>query len=122
MLSLLLLVSTIAYCANHDNFNPNTIQTEFNIIEQDTLSDEDSEHLTFKGVPITGTFDEFVNELRNKTDLKFIDSDSKNAKFKGNYWQYIDCDIRVSKDSVTGNVDFVCVKINRSYFIIEKLH
>jgi len=53
-------------------------------------------HLTFKGIPITGTLESFAQKMEAK-GLKKIYSDKTRVYFKGEFAGYSDCEIYVYK-------------------------
>ena len=53
-------------------------------------------HLTFKGIPITGTLENFAQELEEK-GFKKISSDKKGVGFEGEFAGYSGCNIYVNK-------------------------
>ena len=55
-----------------------------------------NKHLTFKGIPITGTLESFAQELGAK-GLKKTYSDKNVVVFKGEFAGYSDCEIYVYK-------------------------
>lgn len=54
-----------------------------------------SEHLTFKGIPINGTLDQFTTQLTQKGFTK-LGSEKGQAVLKGNFAGYKDCCVLVS--------------------------
>ena len=55
-----------------------------------------NKHLTFKGIPITGTLESFAQKMEAK-GLKKIYSDKTRVYFKGEFAGYSDCEIYVVK-------------------------
>ena len=55
-------------------------------------------HLTFKGIPITGTVESFAQKLVSK-GFKKIDSDKTSVVFEGEFAGYSGCRICVCKNS-----------------------
>lgn len=54
-----------------------------------------SEHLTFKGVPIDGTLDEYVSKMK-QSGFKHIGTENKTAILNGDFAGYKDCYVGVS--------------------------
>ena len=67
-----------------------TVITSFTQIKPDS-----SKHLTFKGVPIDGTLNEYVSKMK-KGGLSHISTENGTAIFKGDFASYKNCHIGVS--------------------------
>ena len=65
-------------------------------------------HLTFKGIPITGTLESFAQKMEAK-GFKKISSDKNFIAFEGDFAGYSGCKIAVSKISSRNMVDRVDV-------------
>ena len=59
------------------------------------VNSDTSEHMTFKGVPIDGTLDEYILKMK-KNGFIHIGTENKTAIFKGDFAAYKDCIIGVS--------------------------
>ncbi len=62
------------------------------------MAQTSNNHLTFKGIPITGTVESFAQKLVSK-GFKKIDSDKTNVVFEGEFAGYSGCRICVCKNS-----------------------
>ena len=67
----------------------------FSIITLITFAQNESEHLTFKGVPIDGTLRQYVDKMKNQS-FEFIEEDDNTAILQGDFAGYKDCNITVS--------------------------
>ena len=59
------------------------------------MNSDITEHMTFKGVPIDGTLDEYILKMK-KSGFLHIGTENKTAIFKGDFAAYKDCIIGVS--------------------------
>ena len=64
----------------------------FAVISYTVFAQSASEHLTFKGVPINGTLNEFVSKLKQK-GLAHIGTEEGIAMLKGDFAAYKNCTI-----------------------------
>lgn len=72
------------------------------------IAQESVEHMRFKGVPIEGTLEEFVEKLK-QTGLKLVSIDSERATLKGDFAGYSDCIIGVSIYETTKEIGVISV-------------
>ena len=72
------------------------------------MAQTSNNHLTFKGIPITGTLENFAQKLVAK-GLKKINSDKNFIGFEGDFAGYSGCKIAVSKIPTRNIVDRVDV-------------
>jgi len=59
------------------------------------VNPDTSGHMTFKGVPIDGTLNEYISKMK-KSGFTHIGTDDGNAMFKGDFAAYKNCFIGVS--------------------------
>ena len=80
-----------------------------------------NKHLTFKGIPITGTIENFAQKMEDKGFRK-IYSDKRRIGFEGEFAGYSDCKIYVLKvpNRNTVNQVIVCFPKERSWADLEK--
>lgn len=64
------------------------------IISSITFAQTESEHLTFKGIPIDGSLDSFVQKLKTQ-NLTYIGKENGVAIFMGEFAAYKDCTIGI---------------------------
>lgn len=64
----------------------------FAVISYTVFAQSASEHLTFKGVPINGTLNEFVSKLKQK-GLTHIGTEDGTAILKGDFAAYKNCTV-----------------------------
>lgn len=68
---------------------------------------EESEHMTFKGIPIDGTFKEFTTQLKQKG---FVQDEEYPEMFHGSFAGYNGCKVIVSSDKdidVVGSIGVI---------------
>ena len=64
------------------------------IISSITFAQTETEHLTFKGIPIDGSLDSFVQKLKTQ-NLTYIGKENGIAIFMGEFAAYKDCTIGI---------------------------
>ena len=64
------------------------------IISSITFAQTETEHLTFKGIPIDGSLDSFVQKLKTQ-NLTYIGKENGVAIFMGEFAAYKDCTIGI---------------------------
>lgn len=62
------------------------------------------QHLSFKGIPINGTFEEFKSKLKQVGFTYYSTFDKKTSYFKGNFVGYNNCILVVSRYGVNQSV------------------
>lgn len=67
-----------------------------------------TEHLTFKGIPIDGSLGNFITKLKN-TGLSYLGQDDGVAIFEGDFAGHRECNIAVATYQPTGKVSMVIV-------------
>lgn len=90
---------------------------------------EDNQHMTFKGVPIDGTLNEYVSKMK-QDEFTLIEMEDGIATLRGDFAVYKDCRIRVAtlkgKDLVSQiTVDFPpqqsWTSLSSDYFNLKEL-
>ena len=98
------------------------------IISSITFAQTETEHLTFKGIPIDGSLDSFVQKLKTQ-NLTYIGKENGIAIFMGEFAAYKDCTIGivslkqkdlVCKAAVTFSSCKTWSSLSDNYFTIEE--
>jgi len=86
-----------------------------------SFAQNESEHLTFKGVPIDGTLREYIEKMKN-AGFEYVGEENKTANLQGEFAGFKECTIVVStlkfKDLV--NSIGVIFPANEKWWVVEK--
>lgn len=80
----------------------------FSLLALSNIAQNTNEHMLFKGIPINGTLESFIEKMQEK-DFTLINKNNSSAMMEGTFAGYNDCKIFINPSIITKQITNILV-------------